>query len=526
MILSYCLLLFTTLSLAADTANLAATRTLSATDIAPLWSCWFHSYVAPNITVTNLVYSYNNTQDFDIAVALSPQSNNIVPVQFNAYQPILFKSGVNLYSFVLSDTRRYLASSPSAEITWTLGDSIVTVSASSLVNDMRCDVAFNGTCPTWITGFCDDTQFCNGAETCFTPAVFLQLTSQVLGRCRQPAQGVQCSVSEVCDNEVRACVLRTAPPPPPASIVPLFQCWTNSSSGVISLVLGYNNTGALMLYRGVTLSGGAQTLATNQLTPDVYNSRQLVYFQSGVHEDAFTLVDSVGVLRTGGAIAWLLTDQSLTLSGANLTDATHCETLESVPTEAPSAEPTPAPTHAPTSEGEVYLETQCSLGFPDCSPYDTFCYGTTTCDTVNGYCVLDNPEFTPCTAPVPFIRPGVNASWVCVEQTSLCVVQITCFSDLDCNNGVICDGKEICVSGSCFPAVDQSLEAVCQGSNFVCIEGEGCMATNLPDGHLLAGVLVGVFVVLVAVGMFFYFYLRRMRPPTESLVATGKNKFV
>lgn len=520
----------------ATAAEISAMRTNSASDVVPLWDCWFNTYPAP-LTVVNLVLGYNNTQDFEITVPDSPE-NQLSPVQFNGYQPFIFKPGINHFSIVLPDTRKVLGDA-TAQITWALGDKLVAIDASMLVEAERCDIKFQGACPTWIDGFCDDTLYCNGQESCFTAvSAYRQMAVNVMGRCQPPLEGVRCSVSEVCNETLRACVLAAPPPPPTPSVVPMLNCWqyVNGTAMHVQLVLDCNNTGSVPVSRGITLSADTSNVKNN-IQPDVYNTLQPTLFLPGLTRAAFTLIDTVDVLRSG-SIVWSLTDQRLTISGADLTDQRMCASTRA-PTSAPTGTPIgitvppPAPTEStPLVSAPLYfdtnvsdddvnvLPTQCSISNMDCTPYDSYCLGTTQCDLASGYCVLVDATYTPCATMGTHIRPGVEAVLQCVEHASQCVaVVLNCIKDKDCNDGFICNGQERCINSTCVSPVNQTVATVCDGYvNAICIEGVGCQPTDQMDSRTVYGIVLGVMGGVAII--LFLVYLALGRTPTT---ATGSN---
>lgn len=544
-------LYWTDMSKAAD--SIAAVRTNTASDIVPMWDCWFNTYPHQSVQpVLNLVFGYNNTQDFEITVAATSTENRLDPAQFNGYQPFIFKPGLNRFAMVLQDARGLLAgrdgtSIDNAHIQWFLGDKSVLVSqqmvygssGESLSN--RCDRKYEGVCPTRIDGFCDDTLYCNGQETCFTAiSHYRQLQGNVLGRCKNANEGVRCSVSEICNETQRACVLNAPPPPPTPSVVPLFKCWyyapttsiNNNDIGQsapmhVHLVLGYNNQGQAPVSRGITMVGD-QSAVKNNIAPDPYNSLQPVLFRVGLVDEAFTLVDTLDVLRQRqNSIVWSLTDQRLDVHSTDLTDERICAGRNGdgvVPTKpsppvgiitVPPSPPTttidqpPTPTRQPAEvvtpsdswgdnvsdmdeTGDV-IATQCSISNTDCTPYDSFCLGRTQCDLGSGLCVLVDPQFSPCDVRAGRRRPGTQTALQCVEHASQCIAVVSsCYRDRDCNDGFICNGQERCVNGTCVAVANQTVQTVCGYTNAICIEHVGCKATDQMDGRVVYGITLGV----------------------------------
>lgn len=525
--------------------SITAMRDQTANDVVPMWGCWYQTYPTsdPNISVLNLLFSYNNTQDFEITVGTDLPENQITPAQFNGYQPFLFKTGLNLYSVSLADTRAYMRQQtvPSPSVTWTLGDKLVVVDQSMLSREERCDVKYNGVCPTWIDGFCDDTLYCNGVETCFTPSIYLQLTQQVLGQCSQPQQGVQCSVSQICSEEQRACVLAETAPPVTPTVLPLFTCWsyvdvvspalggTTTTAMQASLVFGYNNTGDVPVTRYVTMQGDNINLdARNNIAPDVYNTVQAVLFKSGYTAQAFIIVDAMHVLP-GASITWSLMDHQVVVTAADLTDANLCEgvatsqptagsTTTGAPTTATTTSPQPDVTLPPSEELSDEDTPQCSLLNPDCTSYDSFCNGPTQCDTASGYCVVVDPTYSPCdtAATASMGRPGVQQSMQCVENALQCIASVSCYDDTECNNGFICDGRETCIDGACVSPTNVTIIDVCHYANAICIERVGCFATDQVSGSVVVPATWGAILLVAVIIFFFVMYYRYTHPTTSS----------
>jgi hypothetical protein len=536
-------------------SEIAAVRTTSASDVTPLWCCWFNTYPAP-VTVVNVLLGYNNTQDYEI-IATGAEDNNVTPSQFNGYKPAYFKPGLNLYSLHMPDTRNVLRGGQS--ITWSLGGRSVVVDSSMLTTEERCDVKYRGACPTWIDGFCDDTQFCNGKETCFSAvAHYRQLLGRVMGNCKPPPEGVRCRNSEVCNDTARACVSSAPPPPPPPTIVPLLTCWFYStlppqpSSGAsgfsgsggdthhhiaapmyINLVLGYNNTGAAPAVRGITLSATSAGMLTNNVQPDVYNTYQSTVFSVGVTREAFTLFDTMNVMRNGGTITWTLTDRQLVIKNTDLTDELLCgdspTATPSAPTsvnrddEVTSGAPTTTDNNASVSVGDDDVPVdaepttlgpsiqQCSVNNTDCTAYDSFCNGRTVCDTESELCVPVDPSYTPCGSSLRVSelrpRPGMPITLQCVEHAAVCVaVTDSCYSNRDCNDGLLCTGQETCVNSTCVTEPNQTVAQICGTPYAVCIETVGCRPTNQLDGRIIFAITFGAIAALSLFCLLIYLY--------------------
>jgi hypothetical protein len=252
----------------------------------------------------------------------------------------------------------------------------------------------------------------------------------------------------------------------------------------------------------------------------------------GLVPQAFTLIDTMDVLRQG-SVTWTLTDQSLVVNSALLTDDRLCPgarapTVGTTPSGAPTSLHQPVPpvgiitisplptnrtagnstagnnTDEPLADDEV-LVPQCSIANTDCSAYDSFCGGPTQCDLASGYCVLVDPSYTPCDATAMMLRPGVGLVVQCVESTGQCIASVpNCYSDRDCNDGFICNGRERCIDNACVSQPNQTVLAICQYTNAICIEGVGCMAIDQMDGRAIYGITFGAVVALALISFFLY----------------------
>lgn len=168
--------------------------------VQPLLACWFHSY-SQQQRIFNLVMSYNNTDDVEQMIPLVFGENAITPSAYDGVQPDLYKVGLHPFVFVITDTQN------NGTITWQLGNTTLIVITSQLTIDTRCDHAFQGTCPGNITGFCEDSSYCNGQELCFSGNFFV---TSPTGVCTAPSQGVQCLATQQCQEPV-GCVNTPAP---------------------------------------------------------------------------------------------------------------------------------------------------------------------------------------------------------------------------------------------------------------------------------------------------------------------------
>ena len=458
-------------------------------DVTPDWNCWYHTY-ENDTRVVNLLFSYNNSGAVDVIISSASPQNQLTPSQLNGQQPDIFKAGYNAYVMSLNQV----------PVSWQLGATRIDVSEVDLTPEQQCSVKFLGTCPLWIPHFCEDSLYCNGQESCFSVAIFGIMTSHTFGSCSRPATGVDCGATAQCNESLMSCVSLLppeTPAPPPPQIYPIFNCWyystvtspSNETTMVVNLRMSYNNTSPSSVTR--TLD--------NIITPVAYNGVQPTLFYGGFNIDAFVISDIMDKLTTD-SIVWGIGSEVLTLTSENVTVATRCSSESAdVPTEqtgAPTAQVTSAPT-APPMGG------QCSSEGDDCSQYDSFCYGPTRCDVNLGFCVLINPAYSPCPRP---IVPATQI--ICVNHLSLCIASMNCTVDSECNDGLLCNGKEYCVNGSCVVQTNLTIEQLCGGPNYVCIEGVGCQSTDQPISNTLLLTLIGgvaLFIIVVSGMLAFYF---------------------
>lgn len=455
--------------------------------VVPEWNCWYHTYES-STRIVNLLFSYNNLSPDDVIISSSDAENHLVPQILNGQQPDIFKAGYQAYVMSLKSALPF---------SWQLNGTLISVTEQDLTESQRCGAKYLGTCPLWIPNFCEDSVYCNGNESCFSVAIFGILTSRSFGSCSRPASGVDCGVTAQCNESQMACVSLLppeTPAPPPPTIFPMMRCWYytgNETKMIVNLRMSYNNTSPTSVMRPFDSS-------TNIITPAIYDGNQPTLFYGGYNADAFIISDTLDQLHQD-KIEWRLGQETLTLTEQNITVATRC------PTPAPTAdtpditivEPTVAPTSEPT------LPPQCSAVGDDCSQYDSFCFGPTRCDVSSGLCVLINPAHEPCPRAL-----AAATQIICVEHLSICIASMNCTTDNECNDGLLCNGKEYCVNGSCVVQTNLTIEELCGGPNFICIEGTGCQSTDQPiSSELLLILITGVaaFIIIVSGMLAFYF---------------------
>jgi hypothetical protein len=471
----------------------------SAADIIPVWNCWFHSYNGSR-RVVNLVYSYNNTGDEDVPIPIS-DSNRITPPEFDGKQVDVFKSGMRYYVTLITDQSGVL--DVGLSITWTLGSFQEVVTSASIIEGNRCDVKYAGVCPKWVDGFCEDSDYCNGEESCFADMVG-ESSNHVLGTCDKPNVGVVCSPQEICSNVENRCLPQTPPPPPPPSIFPSFSCWfytyeNNGGRMIMNIKMGYNSTGVGPLVRLITTPDSSPSTIKNMITPTPYNGAQPTLFMVGYKEDSFTIKDEANVLeQEGGMIQWFLTDQMVVIQQVNISPATRCYTTEDDVVVPPTTDDGNS-----DSDSEQDMEgPQCSVNNTDCTAYNTFCGGTTTCHTDSGNCVQNIQGFDPCVESQSQLPPGTPLIYTCVEHIMDCVQSVNCSIDSQCTDSDLCNGQEFCFNGTCYPQVNFTC-----GPDQTCVNGTGCVATNQPiSSYALVGILSGSAIIFIAVVLVIFIY--------------------
>lgn len=483
--------------------------------ITPIWSCWFPTYVSQQ-RVINLVFSYNNTGSETQSFGTGTQNNFLTPSSLDGSQPILFKPGLHSLDFSLRDSNNTLVEGH--PIVWTLNGLSVSVLLADVVEEKRCDRAFQGACPMWIDHFCEDSRYCNGLEICSSPDISA-FTSRVMGRCKNQSVGQVCQPGFACSESALTCVDSTPPPPPPPSIIPSFHCWFYTHDEVLktmifNVALNYNNTGPNILIRPIT--SGDFSATRNEVIPSIYNVLQPTVFYAGFSQDSFVLKDKANLLATpNGQIVWRLSDQELVLTKEHITQENKCG---GPPTE--ETAPTAGPTQVDETEGRVHTK-QCSAEDPDCTAFDSFCNGPYQCDIDAELCVQINPLFSPCQAAEASITSGTPLRVTCVEHLSICVATVNCTLNSECNDGLLCNGKETCVNGTCVAQQNVTIQDLCGTTNAICIEGQGCVATNLTvSKQVVAGLSGG----LVAGFLFISFIMAWYFMDKEKLREEGRNK--
>lgn len=457
-------------------------------EVVPLFSCWFER-LAPQHRTRHLVLGYNNTGTGDRLLPFTGGVPNALQ-PFVGLQPDIFKRGLFPFELVLNDVEAALV----AGISWQLDATQLRIGATSLTPAKQCSVAFNNTCPTDIDHFCEDGAYCNGVETCFSLAFLGGLGGgRTVGRCKRSADPVFCPQPTRCNESALACVTPATGEPLPApsfiAVHPFLQCWwraaTPSGNATLHLAFGYTSNATMTVSRPVTL-GDALVARRNTLLPIAYNHQQIDLFRAGTHRMAFVLRDTLGVLGTGqptARIAWLLTDAQLLVTVADLGATNQC---------VPETDPPPPPSAG--EGGEVAVRATCSQQQPDCSAYDTFCHGPTHCDVATGLCVLDEPSHSPCEPSTRAVHTECLDFGICVSAAAACQ------TDADCGDGLLCNGAELCVNGSCLGAQNFSIIGLCGTAQAVCAEGVGCVATEESISNGLLALIV--LCVIVGVGLF------------------------
>lgn len=483
--------------------------------VIPQWSCWFHTYQG-STRLVNLVYSYHNTGNEEQIINTGTVNNQIVPLSLDGAQNYIFKTGTQAFAFTLVDYNDTLSSS---SIVWTLNGQAVSVAKEKIVTEERCDVKFSGVCPLHIGHFCDDSVYCNGLESCFSPLFIEAMTSYTNGTCSRPNIGIVCQPGFICHEESRTCIDNTPPPPPAPLIRPSFECWFYHSDDanspmVISLVLSYNNSAQGPIVRPITTSAESiEPALRNEISPAPYNQLQPTLFYPGYNKGAFTLKDTANILTSpGGTILWRLTTEEFSFSRDDITISNQCQedttqSPPSSPTSAPSSnegdEETEIPTEEPESDGRVHTK-QCTEENPDCTAYDSFCDGPTQCDTGAEICVQSIHAYSPCQHVASKLTIGSPLTISCVERLKICVSSVNCTIDKECNDGLICNGKEYCMNGTCVMTVNFTC-----GPNQTCIEGQGCAVVNQTLSNPVIGAIIicitgGVMIVIGIFGWYFY----------------------
>lgn len=483
--------------------------------IVATWDCWFETYANASRSL-NLVFSYNSSYPSDTPLVAGSAENTLEPAQlFQGQQPELFKQGYQAYVLTL-------VVPAGTSVVWRLDNQppLVVNTAQDLTPQRRCSVALGGNCPTWIEHFCEDAAYCNGAESCFSMSLFGAETTRTMGVCVAPDQGVQCQAPAACREDALACVTPTpapteaptgAPTPVPTTVVPLFYCWYTSveppaTRHILSVVLGYNNTGALPLVLPVTTSGQLNGLA-NHLAPPAYNGQQPTLFEAGEQLLVFVVRDTLGVLYAGHPLVWGLTSRALVVTSAHhIRPERECQLL------VPAAPPTEA-------DDDDYLDAdvptvECSELAPNCTAADTFCNGTTVCNGT--LCVPTDPSYDPCAGLRAEALHG-PVVLLCVEELGLCVAYVNCTSDAQCQDGLYCNGKETCSNGTCYGMVNITVTRVCGRPDAVCIEAEQrCVLTDETVSPLVAiGLVAGAAVIVLLLLFFIFYYFARSAKPVK-----------
>ena len=236
------------------------------------------------------------------------------------------------------------------------------------------------------------------------------------------------------------------------------------------------------------------------------------------------------------------------------------------PSEAPtSPAPTRAPSSAPTEVEELIElddESSCTED-SNCTGESTFCGGLAICNLSSNHCVQANASYDPCSvyrAALDDYYQQINATSfpiqiACIEYNDLCVETFTCTQDSDCDDGLVCNGVEVCHEGLCYFQNNQSIAAICNSSlPMICIEPTGCTSLDVeehwpssnwtwtphaPTNHthppdesaslvwgIVAGVLLGVGLIVLIVILYFEFSVNDSYVASITIAEQFNRKFL
>jgi hypothetical protein len=189
----------------------------------------------------------------------------------------------------------------------------------------------------------------------------------------------------------------------------------------------------------------------------------------------------------------------------------------SSPTQAPTS--TPAPTSAPT---EKEMEGECDEHHQDCRRCDTYCDGPYKCDIKNHKCVQSIENYSPCAEK--YTNKNAMVIITCIERLSLCVETLNCTLHSDCNNGLYCDGTELCINNVCVYQQDQSPLAICGVENAVCTEETHCYFINQHFSHgsivavcVMASAFLGIIIIIIAIYLYYIDQKKNVQSNNKSL---------
>jgi len=258
-----------------------------------------------------------------------------------------------------------------------------------------------------------------------------------------------------------------------ALLAPEYSCWFpayQNQAKVITLVLGYNNSGTndVIIYAQQTLIVGSGV--KNVITPLIYNHPQPDVFKVGDHPFAFTVVDTNNVLRSGGQIIYFLSLTNVTVSLAQLSRTNKCaiKYARACAVKFPSfcedgsycdGAETCYPGFIPSDSNQEKVGT-CLPGTPvSCAP-------GTICSEEALACVVPvgRPSAAP-TTPAPTATPHDTVEDVVVTPSPSPSPPQQCSNNSDCATyNSFCDGDYSCQGGVCL-LLDLAYQACSAGSN-------------------------------------------------------------
>ena len=220
------------------------------------------------------------------------------------------------------------------------------------------------------------------------------------------------------------------------------------------------------------------------------------------------------------------------------------------PTNAPTTKaPTNAPTNVPTVlPRPVATETVCQSD-SDCVVFNNFCDGVYVCNELTSTCIEADSNYDPCTKDRALLRDyyatEVNqsvrpVSVVCNEGARLCIESVSCQFNMDCSDGLVCNGEEQCVAGECYYQRDRSMAAICHTTmSATCSEPDGCVLVgdeaHTPANHswnhtgnhtrhhshhidpALLGIVVGAITLIGLMVVFGFLYFEFNKPDSAVL---------
>lgn len=553
------------------------------TAITPVFNCWFTEFdQTTGSRHYTLLWDYRVEEtggggDGDGASVIIPhgeQNRFWPPALDDKTQPIEFLVPGRQYAHTV---RIPYTGHDDLVVTWTLDDSHAAIAVRDLVESNECRVRHGAACPIYIPGFCQDATWCNGLEQCFVatatglegsciPAVRNDDDAHCTTTCDEetlacePActknehcdNGRWCDGQEVCDTLTSRCLPGTPPckeEGEEGEVCIEFerQCVarecrldTDCDDGNLCSGTEYcdryrcvTDASSAPCEKGQAYCNAQQQYCMECLTTDECNTgrgwcdhpqlcvqglcmddpSQEPPCKDALHCDAKnqkcivcrTDDECVRAIGKDPAQDWCIAAvECVTSSSTSSTDGggttATCQVVERC-----------------VDEG-LFCDAsneRCSICVTDQDCDDgVWCNGHEVCSDGGVTCTAGQ---SPCLQQELLAADDAHTSITCVEQYHQCVVTWFCEVDADCDDGVWCNGQEMCNTTTNECESDPA-GPPCQSATEICVEtANRCVDTGAPRtiAIIVAAVIGALFCIAICVFSGIFQRLRAALSPTN-----------